>query len=188
MEYTLKAAWLVLVLYWLWSARHVKSHAHRQGLAVRIASYWLPFLVAVGLLGPGHWYGDTFLHQRFLPASLRLYGLGVALVVIGVALACWSRHILGRNWSMSVELKQEHELIQTGPYRVVRHPIYTGLLLGFTGTVVAIGEWRGLISIAIFVIFITYKLRVEERWLSELFAPAYGQYKARTKALVPGLW
>lgn len=188
LEYTLKGAWLVLVLYWLWSAWRVKAHMHRQNLTVRVAAYWLPFLVAVGLLGPGHWYGDTFLHHRYLPKSLWIQGLGVALVIAGVALACRARYFLGRNWSMSVELKQKHELIQSGPYSVVRHPIYTGLLIGFAGTAVAMGEWRGLISVAIFTTFIVFKLRVEERWLSELFGPEYSQYMDRIKALVPGLF
>ncbi|MEJ2421204.1 MAG: isoprenylcysteine carboxylmethyltransferase family protein [Acidobacteriota bacterium] len=188
LEYTLKFAWLALVLYWLWSARHAKSHMQRQNFTVRVAAYWLPFLVAVGLLGPGHWYGDTFLHHRFLPKSLWIQGLGVALVIAGVALACRARYFLGRNWSMSVELKQKHELIQSGPYSVVRHPIYTGLLIGFAGTAVAMAEWRGLISVAIFTTFIVFKLRVEERWLSELFGPEYSQYMDRIKALVPGLF
>ena len=187
LEYVLKLAWLVLLLYWVWGALRAKSHMHRQNLSVRIIAYWLPFLIAVGLLGPGSWFGSSFLHQRFLPKSLWIQGLGVALVVTGVALACWSRYVLGRNWSMAVELKQEHELVQSGPYSVVRHPIYTGLLIGFIGTVVAIGEWRGVLSVAIFSAFIAYKLRVEERWLSELFGSAYSQYKDRTKALVPGL-
>ena len=184
----LKLAWLALLLYWLWGALRAKAHMRRQHLSVRIVAYWVPFLIAVALLGPGHWYGSTFLHHRFAPKSLWIEGFGVALVFIGVALACWSRHILGRNWSMAVELKQGHELIQSGPYRVVRHPIYTGLLTGFIGTVIAIGEWRGLISIAIFGVFIIYKLRVEERWLSELFGPAYREYSDRTKALVPGVF
>jgi len=187
LDYALKSAWLLLVLYWLWSAPRAKSHMHRQSLAVRIIAYWLPFLIAAGLLVSDNWFSLGFLYRRFLPDSLWIRGVGVALAIAGIALACWARHLLGRNWSMAVELKDEHELIQAGPYSIVRHPIYTGLLMGFIGTGLENGEWRALISIAIFSAFILYKLRVEERWLTELFGSTYSRYKDRTKALVPGL-
>jgi protein-S-isoprenylcysteine O-methyltransferase Ste14 len=86
-----------------------------------------------------------------------------------------------------VQVKQDHELIQRGPYRFVRHPIYTGLLLAFFGTAVAIGEWRGLICVAIVAASFWFKLRLEERWMRENFGAAYEQYMQRTKALIPGV-
>ena len=77
------------------------------------------------------------------------YWLGLIMVAAGIAFAVWARHYLGRNWSGTVTVKQDHELIRSGPYRLVRHPIYTGLLLAILGTAVAFGEWRGLLAFAL---------------------------------------
>jgi protein-S-isoprenylcysteine O-methyltransferase Ste14 len=93
--------------------------------------------------------------------------------------------ILGRNWSGVVQLKQDHELIVRGPYSIVRHPIYTGLLLAFLGSALAIGEWRGLLATTIVAGSFWRKLRLEERWLCELFGEQYRAYMQRVKALVP---
>jgi protein-S-isoprenylcysteine O-methyltransferase Ste14 len=86
-----------------------------------------------------------------------------------------------------VQLKQDHELIEHGPYRHVRHPIYTGLLLAFLGTAVAIGEWRGLLALVIVATSFWRKLRLEERWLGEQFGVAYTDYMRRVRALIPGI-
>ncbi len=113
--------------------------------------------------------------------------LGLLLIVAGVLFACWARYILGSNWSSEVQLKQDHELIERGPYRYVRHPIYSGLLLALLGTVVLLGEWRALLALAIIAASFWRKLRLEERWLREHFGPAYVDYMQRVKALIPGI-
>lgn len=95
--------------------------------------------------------------------------------------------MLGANWSVAVQLKHEHELIERGPYRWMRHPIYSGLLLAFLGTAVLIGELRGLVALVIVAASFWYKLRLEEKWLGEQFGAAYVDYVRRVKALVPGL-
>jgi len=84
-----------------------------------------------------------------------------------------------------VQLKQDHELIEAGPYRYVRHPIYSGLLLAFLGTALMIGEWRALLALAIIAASFWRKLQLEERWLGEYFGDAYTDYMRRVKALVP---
>ena len=81
------------------------------------------------------------------------------MVAAGLAFAVWARVYLGRNWSGTVTVKQDHELIRSGPYGFVRHPIYTGLLLAMLGTAIAIGEWRGLVAFALFTIGFLLKLR-----------------------------
>jgi protein-S-isoprenylcysteine O-methyltransferase Ste14 len=102
-------------------------------------------------------------------------------------LAILSRALLGRNWSATVQLKQDHQLITSGPYRFVRHPIYTGLLLLFLGNAVMVGDWRGLLAVAIVFASFWRKFRLEERWLAEHFGEPYRLYQARTKALIPAL-
>jgi len=86
-----------------------------------------------------------------------------------------------------VQLKEDHELIQSGPYRYVRHPIYTGFLFLFLGTAVMVGEWRGLLALAIVFVSFWRKLRIEESWLNQHFGARYAEYIRHTKALVPGV-
>lgn len=180
-------AWISFLVYWLWQWRGVKQAERTEPFWHRLLAYWLPLLVAASLLGPGDWYIDCPLHERMLPKSLLLKGLGVALTFAGVALAIQARRMLGRNWSSEVQIKQDHELIQHGPYRYVRHPIYTGLLLAFFGTALKMGDWRGWIALAIVLASFWYKSRQEERFLLARFGAPYAEYMQHTKALLPGV-
>lgn len=179
--------WLTVLVYWLWTARHVKPVQRTEARWLRLLVYWLP-LVAVGLLlGPGDWFGHSLLRENFVPHTTLVYSIGLAMCIAGAALAIWSRHLLGRNWSSVVQLKQGHELVRAGPYRLVRHPIYSGLLLMVIGNVLMVGDWRGILALAILFASVWRKLRLEERWLTEQFGDAYRAYRTRTKALVPAL-
>jgi protein-S-isoprenylcysteine O-methyltransferase Ste14 len=178
--------WVLWLVYWGVSAIGVKAAARVESSVSRFGKYILPIMVAVWLLWDGHgWLRGTFLDQRFLPASLWIVWLGFYVTVAGLAFTCWARVILGRNWSGVVQLKQDHELIVRGPYSMVRHPIYTGLLLAFLGSAMAVGAWRALLATAIVAFSFWRKLRLEERWLCELFGDQYRDYMARVKALVP---
>jgi protein-S-isoprenylcysteine O-methyltransferase Ste14 len=185
--YGIRLSWLSVLAYWAWSARGVKRPASQQSLAVRYFAYVLPLILAAILLGPGHWFGHSWLREQLLAHTRPVYAAGLALGMAGAALSIYSRAILGRNWSASVQLKHDHELIQSGPYRFVRHPIYTGFLLLFLGSAIMIGEWRGLISVAIVLVSFLRKLRLEEAWLGRHFGPAYQEYRHRTKALIPAV-
>jgi len=149
--------------------------------------YWLPLFVAVLLLGPGEWFGHSWLRERFVPHGRWVEAIGLGIVWAGVLIACWARYVLGRNWSSVVQLKVDHELIEHGPYRLVRHPIYTGLLVAFFGNAVMVGDWRGLIAVAIVFASFWRKLRLEETWLGEFFGSRYDEYRQRSYALLPGI-
>jgi len=183
----IKASWMLFMLYWLWGWRRVKDVQRSEPILPRLLKYWLPLMVGLALIGPGDWFQGTWLGSRMYPATVVVAVAGALLTMLGVAFACWARYVLGRNWSSVVQVKQGHELIQSGPYRWVRHPIYTGLLLAFFGTAVAIGEWRGAITVAIVAASFWFKLRLEERWMRENFGANYEHYMQRTKALIPGL-
>ncbi|HSR64682.1 MAG TPA: isoprenylcysteine carboxylmethyltransferase family protein [Xanthomonadaceae bacterium] len=185
-DHALRLTWLAMAAYWLWSARSAKPVAQQEPVHVRLLAYWLPLLAAMFLLGPGRWFG-SFLREQFVPHTTLVYSLGLALAVGGVALAIHARAVLGRNWSATVQLKQDHALVTRGAYRWIRHPIYTGLLLLFLGNAVMVGDWRGLFAVAIVFASFWRKLRLEEAWLAAHFGPAYLDYRARTKALLPGL-
>jgi protein-S-isoprenylcysteine O-methyltransferase Ste14 len=178
-------AWLAWLLYWAWSARGVKPATRVESPLSRFGKYSLPILAAIVLLQPLGVYSGTVLDQSFVPSSLWIVWLGLLMTIAGLLFACWARAILGRNWSGVVQLKQDHELIEAGPYRYVRHPIYSGLLLAFLGTALMIGEWRALLALAIIAASFWRKLRLEERWLGEYFGDAYTDYMRRVKALVP---
>lgn len=183
--YLFGGAWLLWLAYWGISALHVKSAVRVESAGSRFGKYALPLIVAVLLLQNFRALNGTFLNDRFVPAELWIVWLGFFLTIAGLAFTCWARVILGRNWSGVVQLKEDHELIVRGAYSIVRHPIYTGLLLAFLGTALAIGAWRGLIATAIVAVSFWRKLRLEERWLCELFGEQYADYMRRVKALVP---
>jgi len=184
----LSVTWWIFAGYWLWSARNVKHVARGEPFLARFAKYWLPLIVAgVLIFGPGELVGRSWLRENFVPHALPAWSVGLAMTIAGVALAIWARHILGRNWSSVVQVKEDHELIEQGPYAVVRHPIYTGLLLAFLGSAILVGDVRCLVGVAIIFVSFWIKLRLEERWMEDQFGAKYADYRRRTKALIPGV-
>lgn len=174
------ACWLLLALYWRFSARSVKPAAEAQSLAGRLAR--TPVMLGFILLAVPWVYPFG---PAVMPHTADAQWLGIAICALGLALAIWSRKTLGDNWSQDVEFKQEHKLIEQGPYRYARHPIYLGHLLLALGTAFASGL---LIAYAgFFSLFLGFfiKLRQEEKLLERHFPEEYPSYKARVKALVP---
>ena len=176
------ALWIAWVLYWAWSSRGAKRVRRRESLLSR-ATHVVPLAFATLLLAapslPG-WLGG-----RYGAAGEYDEGLAIALVAAGLAFSVWARVVLGGNWSASVTLKEGHEIIRSGPYRLIRHPIYTGLIVALAGSALACGEWRGPIAFVIAVGALWRKLRVEERWLTAEFGVRYSDYRRQTRALIP---
>jgi len=177
------ALWILFGLYWLISAFKVKKIKQRATWSQRL-SYVLPLLAAFFLLArPEARYG--WLGARFVPATPGVARLGVLLTAAGVAVALWARWHLGANWSGLVTLKEGHELIRTGPYRAIRHPIYTGILLGLLGTSMAMGEVRGLLGIAIAWLSFYVKARREESFLMHEFGEKFEVHVKQTGMFLP---
>ena len=105
--------------------------------------------------------------------------------VLGLIVCIWARATLGRNWSGAVTLKQDHELIERGPYRWVRHPIYTGLLLMFLATALLLGRTGGLIGVVLVFLSFWIKLGDEEKVMLKQFPDQYATYQRRTKRIIP---
>jgi len=116
------------------------------------------------------------------------YWIGVVLLAAGLAFAVWARAVLGGNWSGTVTIKEGHELIDRGPYRHIRHPIYSGLLLALLGTWLAGGRVYGLLAFALALSALSGKLRVEERFMAQEFGERYAAYRRSTWALVPWIY
>ena len=111
-------------------------------------------------------------------------GLGLFLFVLGLGFAIWARVHIGRNWGSPMSQKDEPELVTSGPYHLVRHPIYSGILLGGVGTAVAL-SWLWLIAVALAGVYFVYSATVEESYLTEQFPETYPVYRSSTKMLVP---
>jgi protein-S-isoprenylcysteine O-methyltransferase Ste14 len=175
--------WLAWLPYWIAAAWNVKATRRHEPFASRLGHAALTVLAAALLAFRG--YPLRWLNARFLPKAMLAYWLGLLMVGAGLAFAVWARIHLGRNWSGRVTVKEDHELIRTGPYGIVRHPIYTGLLFAILGTAIAFGEWRGLIAFGILAGSLLVKLRIEERFMGETFGEQYARYRAEVPALIP---
>ena len=118
--------------------------------------------------------------KYFVPHTPEVQWAGFAVMVAGLGFACWARVHLGTNWSGVVTLKEGHELIRTGPYRNVRHPIYTGILIGFLGWAIVGGQVRGLIGMAVVWLSFYIKARREEKLLTQEFGPKFEEHSRLT--------
>jgi protein-S-isoprenylcysteine O-methyltransferase Ste14 len=169
-------AWLAFWIYWLASASTSKESLS-GGWRTRLTGVSVVgvFLIAGVLRG-----GSLVVH------SLVLGAIGALLFACGIALAVWARVNLGRNWGMPTSQRVDPELVTSGPYRFVRHPIYSGLLTAMLGTAL-VNNLFGLIVVAVLVAYFYYCGTVEERNLTATFPKAYPEYRSRTKMLIPFL-
>ena len=176
--------WTALWILWLAAAIATKRTAQTQSRSSRFVQ-GVPVILAFFLLfGRNIW--PYWLHQRVFPRSdVALLWVGLAFTACGIGFAILARLWIGKNWSSIVTIKEQHELIQTGPYSLVRHPIYSGLLLAFLGTAIVHGELRGFIGFPLAVLGWAFKLRQEESFMVQQFGSVYRDYKQRVKALVP---
>jgi len=176
------AAWITTWLIWAFQSKQTRR---RESLASQI-SYRIPILVAVFLMlvprRPAPWW-----RHSFLPYHSWLGWFGVALAALGFALTLWARAILGGNWSGAVTVKVDHELIRTGPYRFVRHPIYTGILIALTGVALAFDQRRCIVAVLFFWLSFTIKRLKEEQFMRQTFGSQYDDYARTTGAIFPSL-
>ena len=180
-------AWGLLIMYWFISGIKAKKSSYNESLYIQFIFYWLPLILAIYLLGPDERVGNSLIKGNFVSGTHLTEAIGLSLCYLGLLIACWSRYLLGKNWSVSVQKKEEHELIKNGTYRLIRHPIYSGLILMFLGNAIIVGRWRGLIGVLIVFISFWFKLKKEEKWMTDLFGNKYLEYILNTKALVPWL-
>jgi protein-S-isoprenylcysteine O-methyltransferase Ste14 len=177
------AIWSALGLYWLISARQSGATKTPEAHAFRAARFLI--LGATFFLLLSDWLRIGPLVWRFVPDTFAVRATGVIITVAGIAVTIWARICLGRNWSDKVVIKENHELVRTGPYAYVRHPIYSGVLLGVAGTALAIGEWRGIVAFALLFTMYAIKAKKEERVLAGAFGGAFEEHARRTGFLLP---
>jgi protein-S-isoprenylcysteine O-methyltransferase Ste14 len=179
----ISALWMIFAVYWLISALKRKRTKSRESALQRL-SYVLPLVLMWMLLFRGS-SQFPWLNTRFAPDTFTVAWIGTALTAAGIAIACWARYHLGENWSGTVTLKENHELIRTGPYRNIRHPIYTGILLALLGTAIAVGEVRALIAVVIAYASFYTKARREESFLAREFGANFTEHQRHTGMFLP---
>jgi len=179
----IESVWLLVGIYWLITAFRSKPIIRRQSqlswlchVAIMVAAGALLFSPStrIGVLG-----------ARFLPRSAAIEWTGFGLILTGCGFAVLARFWLGTNWSATAAVKEGHTLIRSGPYALVRHPVYAGFLLAGLGTAVAVGEVRGLIGLGLAFFGWFIKARAEERLMQEQFGEAYGCYRRQVKQFIP---
>lgn len=177
--------WYAFAIYWGISALRVKSTKAAEPLAARLFEV-LTLSAAFYVMFSGRVHASP-LAERFVASTPWLNAVGVVMTYAGIALAIWARRSLGGNWSARVTLKVDHELIRSGPYARLRHPIYTGLLLALIGTALVIGEWRGLIAVVIVGVVHSLKAKREEALMLATFGEQYQRYRQEAGFLLPRL-
>ena len=179
----LRASWIVTGLIWVFASVFSKP-------TVKTGSPKARLLYLVLAAAGGFCIGDKVLHwgwldERFLPHSATILLVGALLTAVGCLFAIWARAVLGSNWSGGPAVKEEHILVQKGPYALTRHPIYTGFLTAVIGTSVAVARYRAILGVLLVLLSILIKIAQEEKLMAESFPKDYPQYRNRVRALVP---
>jgi protein-S-isoprenylcysteine O-methyltransferase Ste14 len=175
-----RCLWFLWAAYWLLMARGTKRAASRARPTWALAL--VPVVAAIAIAMRAR---PALFAARIVPSSPAIDAAGIAMAVAGFALAIWARRVLGRNWSGAPVIKEDHELVRNGPYRLVRHPIYSGLLLAVFGSCLSEGRVHGATLFVLVLLSLLWKSRVEEGLMARQFPEAYPEYRKRTKALVP---
>jgi protein-S-isoprenylcysteine O-methyltransferase Ste14 len=174
--------WAIFGVYWEKAAGGAAPAKSAESRGSRQLHVWLVNLALLLEIAPIRGFG------RLLPGSALIMAAGLAIEAAGLWMAVWARRHLGRNWSGEISVKVDHQLIRSGPYRRLRHPIYTGLLLMYLGVAVVTGEWLAVAGFGMAFLAYWRKIRLEEATLDAAFGPDYGDYRRTTWALVPGLF
>jgi protein-S-isoprenylcysteine O-methyltransferase Ste14 len=175
-EFVFAVGWGAFWLYWLVAAISMKRGRVPWSRELRIRAVILVIVIVLIRFG--------VLRGRGLNTDPWRAALGLVLFALGLGFAVWARVHIGRNWGTPMTQKDEPELVTSGPYHLVRHPIYSGVLIASVGTAVAL-SWLWLIVVALAGVYFLYSATVEERYLTEQFPDAYPVYKRSTKMLVP---
>jgi protein-S-isoprenylcysteine O-methyltransferase Ste14 len=175
-ELVFSVGWAAFWIYWIVAAFSMKRGRVQWSRELRIRGVVVVLallLLRVGAFRAGHPNSDPW-----------RAGLGLFFFALGLGFAIWARVHIGRNWGTPMSQKEEPELVTSGPYRLVRHPIYSGILLAAVGTAIAL-NWFWLVATALAGIYFVYSAFIEERYLTEQFPDTYPPYRRSTKMLVP---
>jgi protein-S-isoprenylcysteine O-methyltransferase Ste14 len=181
--------WSIFIVYWAVSAVNVKRNISQK------SSWRTFFLVRIIFIIAVIWLLNQKIFVNFWTgaADFPIFSntiaqiIGVILCGAGIALAIWARLHLGRNWSGTPQMKEGHELVTSGPYRFVRHPIYTGMIVALFGSAIVSGPGWFVVFFIASIVFVM-RIKTEEGYMMKLFPNRYPEYRKKTKALIPFVW
>jgi protein-S-isoprenylcysteine O-methyltransferase Ste14 len=179
----IRACWLIFAIVWLLAAISTKPTIYRESSVSRLR-YTILLIVAWLLLSRARRMSYPF-DLQVIPQTDTVEWMCAILCIAGLAFCCWARLTIGRNWSGIVTLKEGHDLITRGPYALVRHPIYTGLLVMFAATALAYGYLAGVFGIVLVFVSFWIKLSDEEKVMLKQFPEQYAAYRKRVKRIIP---
>jgi protein-S-isoprenylcysteine O-methyltransferase Ste14 len=179
----IRGCWIIFLIVWIVAAVSTKRSVYRESRVERLR-YSIALVAGCFLLFRGHRLGYP-LNARVIAQMDAIALAGAILCVAGLVFCIWARVILGRNWSGTITLKERHELIVRGPYRLVRHPIYTGLLAMVFATVIVLGHVAGIIGAVLVFLSFWIKLSNEEEVMTRQFGNEYVAYQRRVRRLIP---
>jgi len=179
------ALWSIFAITWIVMSFGRKAAVRREPFLARLAH--LVYMAAAFILLFRRDLPLGALDTRVVPDATWVEAIGVTLTLAGVALAIWSRVHLGIQWSADVTIREGHRLIASGPYALIRHPIYTGILTAMLGTAMIAGAARGFLAVLLAGIGFGWKAKKEERFLEQEFGPAYEEHRRRTGFFLPRL-
>lgn len=183
-------AWLVISIWVVWFAfwrvaSSGSTASDERESAWSRASYLVPMvLVIVLMISPG-W--PPWLARQLMPGGWVRYWVGVVVLLSALGFTVWARRTLGRNWSGRIAIKDGQQLVRAGPYRRIRHPIYSGGLVAILGSAVASGRVSGFLALVLACAALGHKIRIEERWLMREFGDRYAEYRRSSWLLLPYL-
>jgi len=175
--------WIAFGVYWLIAARRVKAARTTESPLYRV--FRLLVLVITFTLLFAKWTAVGFLGRHFFPQTQLLAYIGFASALAGMAIAVWARMSLGHYWSDKIVLKVDHQLVRSGPYARMRHPIYSGVLLGVAGSALVVDEWRGVLAFLLLLTNYLIKAKREDEILAEAFGKDFADHKKRAGFLLP---
>jgi protein-S-isoprenylcysteine O-methyltransferase Ste14 len=181
-----KMMWFVITIYWIVSALFVKKTVKRQPVRERMV-YIICVLIAFSLLFE-HYFSFAFLYHPVLFQSEIWKMAGLLICAAGLIFSLTARIYLGENWSGTITIKENHQLILSGPYRITRNPIYTGFLVAFAGCAITMGQLKGWLGIIFLLSAMLIKIKKEEEFMHEVFGTSFQTYKSKVKRLIPGIY
>ena len=175
--------WIVFVVYWIIGAMKTRATRDKEPFTSRFAVLLIEMLGYLLVFSGST--GISILGTRFIPRTMASAVLGVVFTWSGIGLAVWARYHLAEYWSARITIKEDHQLIRTGPYSHLRHPIYSGLILATIGSVLVIDEWRCVLGVSLVTVGYCFKASGEETMLARQFGEAFREHQKHAGFLIP---
>jgi len=175
--------WIVFVVYWIIGAMKTRATRDKEPFTSRFAVLLIEMLGYLLVFSGST--GISILGTRFIPRTMASAVLGVVFTWSGIGLAVWARYHLAEYWSARITIKEDHQLIRTGPYSHLRHPIYSGLILATIGSVLVIDEWRCVLGVSLVTVGYCFKASREETMLARQFGEAFREHQKHAGFLIP---